>query len=114
MKIKTGDTVLVITGKYKNETANIKNKGEVLRVLPKDNKIVVKGINMVTKHVKPRKAGQPGGRIQQEAAFDASNVMVICPKCDKAVRVAYKVEAGENGKVVKTRVCRKCGAGLDK
>ena len=94
MKIKKGDTVLVITGKYKNETANIKNKGEVLRVLPK--------------------AGQPGGRIQQEAAFDASNVMVICPKCDKAVRVAYKVEAGENGKVVKTRVCRKCGASLDK
>ena len=114
MKIKKGDTVLVITGKYKNETANTKNKGEVLNVFPKENKIVVKGINIVTKHVKPRKAGQPGGRIQQEAALDASNAMVICPKCDKATRVGYKVEAGKDGKAVKTRICKKCGAGLDK
>ena len=107
MKIKKGDTVLVITGKDNG------NKGEVLSVFPAENKIVVKGINMVTKHVKPRKAGQPGGRIQQEAAFNASNAMVICPKCDKAVRVAYKVEAVD-GKTVKTRICKKCGAGLDK
>ena len=107
MKIKKGDTVLVITGKDNGKT------GEVLTVLPKENKVVVKGINMVTKHVKPRKAGQPGGRIQQEAAFNASNAMVVCPKCGKAVRVAYKVEAVD-GNTVKTRICKKCGAGLDK
>ena len=118
MKIKKGDKVLVLTGKngYKKtqENAKVVSQGEVLQCFPKENRVLVQGVNMVTRHTKPRKAGQPGGRIQKEAPVNASNVMVICPKCGKAVRVAYKVEKAEDGKVTKTRVCRKCGASLDK
>lgn len=117
MKIKKGDKVLVLTGKngYKKTQENEKvvSQGEVLQCFPKENRVLVQGINMVTRHTKPRKAGQPGGRIQKEAPIDASNVMVICAKCNKATRVGYKVESVD-GKAVKTRICKKCGAGLDK
>lgn len=114
MKIKKGDKVLVITGQYRTESEKRKNTGEVLHVYPTANKILVEGINYATKHIKPRKAGQQGGRIRQEVPFDASNAMVVCPKCDKATRVGYKVEASKDGKPQKTRICKKCGAGLDK
>lgn len=109
MKVKKSDKVLVITGKDKGKT------GEVLACQPKDNKVLVSGVNVVTRHTKPRKAGQQGGRIKKEAPINVSNVMVICPKCDKATRVGYKVEK-QGDTIVKTRVCKKanCGASLDK
>ncbi len=102
MKVKKNDTVLVITGKDAGKTA------KVLVALPKDNKVVVDGINVQKKHKKARSAQEVSSIQNQSGAIDASNVMVVCPTCEKAVRVAYKVEDGK-----KVRVCKKCGALLD-
>ena len=99
MKIKKGDTVQVLAGNDKGKT------GEVLEVMPKDAKIVVKGVNVRKKHIKPRKQGEEGGIIPVECAIDSSKVNVVCPKCGKSTRIEYKIE--ENKKV---RICKKCGA----
>ena len=104
LRIKTGDTVILLTGDKKDR----KKTGKVLEVSPEEGKVIVEGINKVKKHVKPRKAGDPSGIIETEGAIYASKVQVVCPKCGKATRVAHKVD--ENGN--KTRVCKKCGAEL--
>jgi len=101
MNIKTGDTVVLLTGddNYKGKT------GKVLEVSPKEQKVIVEGINMVSKHVKPRKAGDPSGIIQAESAVYACKVQLVCPKCKKPTRIGHKIYA--DGK--KDRVCKKCG-----
>lgn len=96
--VKRGDTVVVISGKDKGK------KGEVLKVIPKKNRVVVKGANMITKHVKPNAANRQGGIIHQEGALHASNVMLYCTKCNKSTRIAYKLL--EDGS--KVRVCKHC------
>ena len=101
MSVKKGDTVVVLSGKDKGK------QGKVLGTVPSEDKVVVEGINMVTCHVKPRRQGEAGGIVQREAALYASKVQVVCPKCKKGTRVAYKIE---NGK--KSRVCKHCGAEL--
>ena len=109
MNIKTGDTVVLLTGKYEEK----KDKNgkllthKVIAVSPAEDKVIVEGVNKVHKHVKPRKQGETGGIVQREAALYASKVQVVCPKCSKGTRVAHKIE---NGK--KTRVCKHCGAEL--
>ncbi len=103
MKVKTGDNVLVITGKDKGKS------GKVMEVLAQENKVVVENINIVTKHQKPRSQQDKGGKIQKTAPIEASNVMVICPNCNKATRVAHSEVAGK-----KVRSCKKCGSSLDK
>jgi len=97
MKIKKGDQVLVISGKYRGK------KGKVIRALPKKEKIVVEGVNIVKKHVRPRRAGEKGQIVQMPAPLHVSNVKLICPHCKKATRVGYKIE-GEK----KYRICKKC------
>ena len=99
MRIKKGDTVQVLAGNDKGKT------GEILEVIPKDSKVVVKGVNVRKKHIKPRKQGEEGGIIPVECAIDSSKVNVVCPKCGKSTRIEYKIE--ENKKV---RICKKCGA----
>lgn len=99
MRIKKGDTVQVLSGNDKGK------KGEVLEVIPKDSKVVVKGVNVRKKHIKPRKQGDEGGIIPIECAIDSSKVNVVCPKCGKSTRVEYKVEDDK-----KVRICKKCGA----
>ena len=103
MHIRSNDTVMVITGKDKG------TKGKVLSVSPKTGKVVVEGVAIATKHQKPRQAGVPGGIVKQEAAIDASNVMVVCPKCGVPSRVGYKTL--EDG--TKVRTCKKCGAAIE-
>lgn len=103
MTIKKGDTVLVITGKEKGKT------GKVLDVFPKDNKVLVDGVNIVTKHKKARKQNEKSEIVKKSAPINSTNVMVVCPVCGKATRVAHKEI---NGK--KVRVCKKCSASLDK
>ncbi len=98
MRIKKGDTVQIISGKDKG------NKGKVLRSLPKDNKIVVEGLNLVTKHVRPRRAGEKGQRIKMATPLNVSKAMLICPHCKRAIRVGYKILT--DGR--KKRFCRKC------
>jgi large subunit ribosomal protein L24 len=80
-------------------------KGEVLGAFPKENKVVVKGVNVRKKHTKPRKQGEEGGIIPVECSIHSSKVNVVCPKCNKATRVGILKEGKE-----KIRVCKKCGA----
>ena len=101
MKIKKGDTVKVLSGNDKGKT------GEVLEVIPKAEKVIVKGVNVRKKHVKPRKKGEEGGIISVECSIHSSKVNVVCPKCGKPTRVGYKVEGD-----TKVRVCKKCGSKL--
>jgi len=98
MKVKKGDTVQVLSGNDKGKT------GEVLEVKPKQEKVIVKGVNIRKKHVKPRKQGDEGGIIAVECEIHASKVNVMCPKCNKPAKVGYKME--KDGKV---RICKKCG-----
>ncbi len=101
MKIKKGDTVVVLSGKDKGK------QGKVQAVIPADRKVVVEGVNIVTCHTKPRRQGETGGIVKREAAIYASKVQVVCPKCSKATRVAYEIKDGK-----KVRTCKKCGAEL--
>ena len=98
MKLKKGDTVKVLSGNDKGKT------GEVQMVLPKENKVVVQGVNIRKKATKPRKAGETGGIVSKEFPVNASKVNVVCPNCKKAVRVGYKKK-----KKKKVRVCKSCG-----
>ena len=102
MEIKKGDNVVVLTGKDKGK------KAAVIKAYPADNKVVLEGLNMVTKHVKARSAQQPGGKVEQPAAIDASNVMLVCPSCGKATRIAHENQDGKN-----VRKCKKCGAVIE-
>ena len=111
MHVHSKDQVVVISGKDKGK------KGKITAAFPKTGKVVVEGVNMVTKHQKARNAMQPGGIIHKEAPIDASNVMLVCPKCGKAARVSHKVtmvETENGGKKRKMiRVCKKCQAEID-
>ena len=99
MKLRKGDTVKVLSGNDKGKT------GEILEVIPKTEKIIVKGIKKKKKSVKPRRQGEQGGIIPSEASIHSSKVALVCPKCGKTTRVGYTVEKDE-----KVRVCKKCGA----
>ena len=98
MNIKKGDTVKIISGNDKGK------QGKVLAVIPLKNRIVVEGMNMKKKHVRPRKQNQKGEMVHIPGAFDASRVMMVCPKCSKPMRVKYIFD----GALRKTRICRTC------
>ena len=100
--VKTGDTVVVLSGKDKGK------KGKVMAVSPSEGKVIVEKINMVSKHVTPRRMGEPGGIIKAEGAMYASKVQVICPRCKQPTRVGHKIY--EDG--TKSRICVKCGEAL--
>ncbi len=89
MKIKKGDKVQVMAGKDKGK------QGEVLHVLPVSEKVVVKGANLMKRHLRPRRDGEKGERVEKEAPIHASNVMVVCPHTNKPTRIGYKIEGGE-------------------
>ena len=99
MNVKKNDTVVVLSGKDKGK------KGKVLSVDPESRKVIVEGVNVASRHQKPRKQGEEGGIIKKETPIYASKVMTVCPKCDKATRVAHKIVDGK-----KVRVCKHCGA----
>ena len=103
MNVKLNDNVLVITGKYAGK------QGKVVATSPKNGTVVVEGVNIHKKAQKARKANEVSKIVEKEAPIDVSNVMVVCPSCDKAIRVKYNVEGD-----IKHRVCPKCGAVLDK
>ena len=102
MKVKKNDTVYVLTGKDSGKT------GKVLHAFPETNRIVVDGINVQKKHKKARSAQETSSIVEQAGPIDASNVLVVCPVCNKATRVAYTEVEGK-----KIRACKKCGASLD-
>ena len=97
--VRKNDTVIVISGKDKGKT------GEVLKVIPKTGRVIVKGVNIVKKHQKPNKQNMQGGIVEMEAAINSSKVMLYCEKCKKATRISNKIM--EDGS--KVRECKKCG-----
>ena len=99
MNIKKDDKVIVLSGKDKGKT------GKVLVADPKAFKVIVEGVNVATKHQKPKKQGQDGGIIKVETPIYVSKVQLVCPKCGKGTRVGHKIADGK-----KVRVCKKCGA----
>ncbi len=99
MKIKKGDQVKIISGKDRGK------RGKVLRVFPKLMKITVEKVNIAKRHIRPRKEGEKGERVEIPAPLDVSNAMLICSKCGKPTRVGYKME-----KKNKFRICKKCGS----
>ena len=100
--VKTGDTVVVLSGSEKGK------KGKVMAVSPKEGKVIIEKVNLVSKHVKPRRMGEQGGIVEAEGAMYASKVAIVCPHCNKATRIGHNVL--EDG--TKERICRKCGAAL--
>ena len=114
MQIKAGDTVVIIAGKdklTKDKKGNlIPTTGKVLKVFPKENKVLVEGVNKVKKHLKPTQTNQSGSISEQEAPIDASNVMILDPKMNVPTRVGYTT----NAKGAKVRVTKKSGTILDK
>lgn len=103
LSVRKEDTVLVITGKNKGK------RGRVISVVPKKDKVIVEGVNVKKKHMKPNKQFQQGGIIDREAPVYTSNVMLVCPKCDKPTRIGNKVL--EDGR--KLRECKKCKEVMD-
>lgn len=100
MKIRKNDTVLIISGKDRGR------KGKVLQALPKKGKVLVEGINIRKKSVRPKKSGEKGQIVEMPGPLSISNVKIICPKCGKAVRTGYKIN---KEKKIKNRICKKCG-----
>ena len=97
MHVKKGDEVVVINGKYRGK------RGKIVEASPSEGKVIVEGVNIVTKHVKPSKMGEPGGLIKAESALYADKVQLICPKCGRPTRTGHKIDA--KGK--KVRTCKK-------
>ncbi len=105
MKIKKGDKVKILAGKDKGKI------GKVLQVFQAANRASIEGLNLLIKHMRPRKQGEKGQRIEFPAPINLSNVMLVCPKCDRPTRVAYKyLEVMKNDikQKKKVRVCKKC------
>jgi large subunit ribosomal protein L24 len=104
LSIKKEDTVVVIAGKEKGK------KGRVIAVMPKKQRLLVERVNIIKKHMKPSKKYQQGGIIEKEAPLHISNVMLVCPKCDRPTRFGNLIL--EDGR--KVRVCKKCKEVIDK
>jgi len=100
MDIRRDDVVVVLSGKDKGK------QGKVLTADPKGGKVIVEGVNVAKRHMKPRKQGEEGGIIKKETPIYVSKVMRVCPKCSKPTRAAHKINADGS----KVRVCKKCGA----
>ena len=105
MNVRSGDTVEIIVGDVNSRG----KRGKVIVADPKTNRVVVEGVNLVTKHRKPRSAQEQGGKFEQPRPVDVSNVALVCPKCGETTRVAHVL--GDHGKYL--RACKKCGAVID-
>ena len=97
MKLKKGDNVEILAGNDKGK------KSEIIEVLPKANKVIVKDVNIKKKATKPRNANETGGIISREFPINASNVAVVCPGCKKPAKIGYKIDGDK-----KVRICRSC------
>ncbi|MGI6005181.1 MAG: 50S ribosomal protein L24 [Christensenellales bacterium] len=102
MHVKTGDTVVVISGTEKGK------QGKVMAVNPRSRRVIVERVNMITRHTKARSQSDVGGRIEKEGSIHASNVMLYCGKCKKGVRTGKRMDGDK-----KVRVCKSCGGNLD-
>ena len=104
MSIRRNDTVAVIAGRSRGK------RGKVHRVMPEENRLIVEGVNLVKRHTKPRGIARQAGIIEKEAPIHVSNVMLVCPACNKPTRIGHNRLADGS----RVRICRRCGATLDK
>jgi len=102
MNIKKNDKVKILAGKDKGKT------GKVLQVSPAQGRVSIEGLNLLIKHLRPRRQNEKGQRIEFPAFINLSNVALVCPKCGKPTKVGYKTLKGEGKKGKKFRVCKKC------
>lgn len=102
MQVRTGDTVLVIAGRERGKT------GQITRAIPKERRVIVGGVNLVKRHTKARPGVAQAGIIEKEAPLNASNVMLLCPACNKPTRVGHRF-VEEAGGTRKLRLCKRCG-----
>ena len=108
MNIKKGDKVKISTGKDKGKT------GKVLQVFPSRGKASIEGLNLLIKHMRPRKKGEKGQRIEFPAPLSISNLILVCPQCSKPSRTGIKmVKSEKTGKTKKYRICKKCSKTID-
>jgi len=106
-KIKVNDEVVVISGKDKGK------RGKVIQIIPRKGKLIVEGVNITKRHIRPTRRGQESGIVERETSFPWSKVMLVCPRCGKGTRVGIKLlkQASEEGE--KLRFCKKCGEVID-
>ena len=103
MKLKKGDTVLVIGGDDKGKT------GKILKIFPDKNRAIVEGVNFIKRHTRPSTKNPKGGLVEKEASINLTNLKLYCSKCGAHTRVSFKVMEGEGPEKKKVRICRKCG-----
>jgi len=104
LHIRKNDLVMVVNGKEKGKS------GRILRVMPEKEKVIIEKINFIKRHARPHGKQRQGGILEKEAPLHVSNVMLLCEKCNKPVRIGHRVVEGSK----KARVCRKCGEIFDK
>lgn len=102
-KLKVGDEVVVFSGKDRGK------RGKIIQSLPREGKVVVEGVNVVKRHIRPTRRGQEGGIVEGEAPLYLSKLRLLCPRCGKPTRVGFRI----TGKGEKLRVCKKCGESID-
>jgi len=102
MHVRTGDNVLVIGGRERGKT------GQISRVIVKDDRVVIGGVNLVKRHLKARPGVAQAGIVEKEAAIHVSNVMLLCPSCNQPARAGHRFQ-GEGANKIKERVCKRCG-----
>jgi large subunit ribosomal protein L24 len=109
MHVKTGDEVLVISGKNKGQ------RGKIKQSIPQERRVIIEGLNIIKRHMRARGPGKPGGIIEMEAPLDVSNVMLICPSCGRASRTGKRFleEIDHKGRPRKVRYCKACDAVID-
>lgn len=105
MRIRTGDNVLVIAGRERGKS------GQISRVFPKEERVIVAGVNLIKRHQKARPGVMQSGIIEKEAPLRASNVMLICPSCNRPTRIGHRLSI-EAGQSLKERVCKRCGEAI--
>lgn len=107
MKFKKGDQILVIAGKDQSK------RGTIEKVLVKENRLVVSGVNLAKKHLKPSRKNPRGGIIEKPLSIDASNVIMVCPRCNRPARLGYKIIENKDKKI-KMRICKKCNESVER
>ena len=106
LNVRKGDKVRIISGKDSGK------EGKILTAMPEKERVIVEDCNMVTRHVKPRRQGEAGGRIEKAGSIHVSNVQLVCPSCKMPTRVAHQI-VEVNGKKKSVRVCKQCGKQID-
>ena len=112
MNIRKGDIVIIRRGKYRSREEGKYKTGKVLHVFPGTNRLIVEGINMISRHTRPTRQNPKGGIVKKEAPIHRSNVALFCKSCSAPTKVAYKVLMESDGSSRKIRLCRKCGESI--